>query len=696
MSAVILLILLISAMSCCAAPSPGNGLCTYNDTLVENAQIMQPKSEYTEGEKVQFQCNNNFQTTDGTTYGERTCLSNGQFTPAKCSGKSCERPDIEHGSLYKWYWFPKNNGEYIYYSCETNYLPRHWTRIDCTNTGWNPEPKCLRVCKYSESFVENAQIMQLKSEYTEGEKVHFQCNNNFITSDGKTNGERTCLSNGKFTPAKCSRTCKTPQQPNARFTPSKNEYEIGEYLQYECDKGYMTQSRNLLGIAECLNERWSETPHCIAITCEHDGVSYKDGEVAEFTCPQGQRPESDFGQCFYYGWGPPPICQDQSSLVPDSVPSLPDSKDKPEKGKKCPLAYSPKNAEIIDPKKAYYNNDGVTMICRRGYTMIGFPIIQCLEGKWEHPPQCIPLKPCSNPPSMIPNGALADSSVREIYVTDDVVKYVCKRGFHISGSDQSTCINGLWTALPTCIEYLCDEAPEVQHATVTEKKKTYIHSERAKYKCEKGFRFSENDAAICTEGKWMEIPLCIITSCGPPPVVPNSIINGPTKEIYESGEKVTYLCNSGHSLVGSEEALCKNTIWINLPVCGRTGAECGPSSQVQYGDTLENRKTSYKSGETVTYKCPEYYILQGDSKVKCMHGVWGEAPKCIEPCTAKEKDMQQNNIQLKWTADNKLYLQHGDSTEFQCKSGYKALSDTKMRVRCEHGKLEYPKCFKIA
>ncbi|KAG8556154.1 hypothetical protein GDO81_017936 [Engystomops pustulosus] len=119
-------------------------LCTYNDTLVENAQIMQPKSEYTEGEKVQFQCNNNFQTTDGTTYGERTCLSNGQFTPAKCSGKSCERPDIEHGSLYKWYWFPKNNGEYIYYSCETNYLPRHWTRIDCTNTGWNPQPKCFK------------------------------------------------------------------------------------------------------------------------------------------------------------------------------------------------------------------------------------------------------------------------------------------------------------------------------------------------------------------------------------------------------------------------------------------------------------------------------------------------------------------------------------------------------------------------
>ncbi|KAG8556159.1 hypothetical protein GDO81_017940 [Engystomops pustulosus] len=757
------------------ASKNGESTCTKNDwnpqpscteivcsryQTVENGRLDGEQTEYKFDQEIDVICDAGYviQQEPNT---RRKCTANGWFPPTKCVSKSCDKPDIEHGSLYRWYWFPKNNGEYIHYRCETNYLPRHWTRIDCTNTGWNPEPKCSRLCTYREAFVENAELSNLKSEYAEGEKVDFQCDDNFITSDGKSKGHRTCLSNGKFTPAKCSRTCKTPEHPNAQFTPSKKEYEIGEYLQYECDKGYMTQSRNLLGRAQCLNGRWSETPQCIAITCEHDGVSYKDGEVAEFTCPQGQRSKTDFGQCFYYGWGPPPSCQyiqctiqktpglvlspdrkyykiydevqfscdqgltrvgssrsvctekdwsqpiptcedteDQAGknvenpLEPDSIAPTPDPKDKPDNGLKCPLAYSPKYAEILNPKKAYYNNDRVTFQCRKGYKMFGSPTIQCIKGKWEHPPECIQLKPCRNPPATISDGSLADSSVREIYVTDDVVKYVCKRGFHISGSDQSTCINGLWTALPTCIENSCDEAPEVINATIIEKKQTYNHLEKAKYICDSGLSFTGEDSALCLEGQWTDTPSCVDKSCGPPQVVSNSIIKEQGKNRYESGEKVSYLCITGYSLVGSGEAFCKNAVWDNKPVCKRTGSECGPPPHVQYGDTLETRKSAYKSGETVTYKCPQYYKLQGESKVKCENGVWDKAPECIEPCTAKEKDMKENNIKLRHLSDKKLYSEHGDVIEFQCVSGFGVPTDTKMRIYCQRGKLEYPKCYK--
>ncbi|KAG8537019.1 hypothetical protein GDO81_025199, partial [Engystomops pustulosus] len=119
------------------------------------------------------------------------------------------------------------------------------------------------------------------------------------------------------------------------------------------------------------------------------------------------------------------------------------------------------------------------------------------------------MKPCRNPPATISDGSLADSSVREIYVTDDVVKYVCKRGFHISGSDQSTCINGLWTALPTCIENSCDEAPEVINATIIENKQTYNHLEKAKYICDSGLSFTGEDSALCLEGQWTDTPSCV-------------------------------------------------------------------------------------------------------------------------------------------------------------------------------------------
>ncbi|KAG8556155.1 hypothetical protein GDO81_017937 [Engystomops pustulosus] len=124
------------------------------------------------------------------------------------------------------------------------------------------------------------------------------------------------------------------------------------------------------------------------------------------------------------------------------------------------------------------------------------------------------------------------------------------------------------------------------------------------------------------------------------------------------------------------------------------GSQCGPPPHVQYGDTLEIRKSAYKSGETVTYKCPQYYKLQGESKVKCENGVWDKAPECIEPCTAKEKDMKENNIKLRHFLDKKLYSEHGDVIEFQCVSGFGVPTDTKMRIYCQRGKLEYPKCYK--
>lgn len=818
---------------------------------VEKGKLIGRKAQYKYGEEIDVKCEEGY-VLQQQPNERRRCTSNGWYPPMRCVSKQCDRPNIQNGNLYTNYYFPRDIGRSIDYRCDSNYLPperSYWGRSKCTKAGWNPEPKCSRQCALNKAF-ENAYIIDQQYSYVEGETVRFQCISNYQTPEGKNYGERKCLPNGEFIPAECSRRCQAPEIPNGVFKSSKIQFEIGESLQYECNKGYMTQSRDLNAITQCLGEGWSGPPRCISITCEYDRVLYGDGDVIDYTCPPGKRPIPSAGQCFIYGWGPPPNCQDiectipdtsdlilsphrpsyrigsavsfsckkgferdgplervcttegwnpssptckkitdfkcfipetdnlirnplkvtykgndQVSVIceegftqkgpnkttctenswdpplpiceekksvqpdttsqppdekqveviepdsvaptpdskdktveptePDSVDQPPDSKEKPEQRQKCPLAYSPKNLEIIDPKEAYYSNDMVTMKCDIGYKMTGSPTVRCIEGKWEQPPVCTRLTPCRKPQA-IRNGVIIESFKQKTYVTDDIVKFQCNPGYHISGSEEITCGNGQWSAIPTCTEDSCDAAPEVLHATVLEEKKTYNHGETAKYECDNGFRISGDNSASCVKGNWYNVPTCVATSCNRPPPVPNARINGQAKASYASGEKVTYSCHPDYSLERSftGEAVCKNTQWTEVPVCRKIGAQCGPPPVVQFGDTTKFLQTSYKSGDSVEYKCPAYYILKGNKIVRCLNGVWEEAPVCLEPCTAKEKDMNDNNIQLRYRNDAKLYSEHHDNITFMCKSGYEAPPDTQMRIACEQGKLEYPKCFK--
>ncbi|XP_069824063.1 coagulation factor XIII B chain-like [Dendropsophus ebraccatus] len=487
-------------------------------------------------------------------------------------GNKCGRPVLEHGYLLgSWFsGFHDQPGRTIRYECYSDYVSHDksiWGSSTCTESGWNPEPKCSQFCSYRANIFENAEPIDPQYVYLEGEKVRFQCKNDHQTPDGRIDGERTCLPDGDFTPVKCYKICKAPKLPDGKINPTKDRFEIGEILQYECNKGFMTESRNLIRTAQCLSEGWSEEPSCIPISCKYNRVSYKDGDVIQYTCPHEHKPESEFGQCYYYGWGPPPSCQEGKPVQTEVIDN-----EKQEKRKKCPLPYHPIHAEIKDLKEAYYSNDDVTMTCDRGYKIHGSPVVRCIEGKWEQPPECIQLPLCKNPPR-IENGDITESSKQDTYITSDTVTFGCTPGYHLSGPNQSTCLNGQWTALPTCTENPCSEPPEVTHATVIEEKKTFNHGEKATYKCENGFGFPGTDSASCVKGSWMNIPTC------------------------------------------------------------------------------------------------------------------------VELCTTMEKDMEENNIQLKGSMTKKVYSLHGEFIEFECKSGYEAPSVIEMNITCVHGKLNYPKCF---
>ncbi|XP_069823569.1 complement factor H-related protein 4-like isoform X2 [Dendropsophus ebraccatus] len=265
-----LVFLLISAMSCCAAPQPENDRCPKPEPI-EGAQLQGEWNDdtYPHGKVANLACPPGF-TQDGPI--KMACIEGTWFHIAKgqCKDKKCDRPDIKNGNTYN-YNFPIEPGRSIDYWCNTNYVSHYksywgrttWGRIKCTNLGWDPEPKCTRQCSYRQAYVENAEPISLKSVYLEGEKITFKCKYNYQTPDGENGGEITCLPNGEFTPANCSKTCQAPELPNGKITPRQDQFEISEYLEYECNKGYMTEKRKVSSTAQCLSDGWSEKISCI-------------------------------------------------------------------------------------------------------------------------------------------------------------------------------------------------------------------------------------------------------------------------------------------------------------------------------------------------------------------------------------------------------------------------------------------------
>ncbi|XP_063796256.1 complement factor H-like isoform X4 [Pseudophryne corroboree] len=336
------------------------------------------------------------------------------------------------------------------------------------------------------------------------------------------------------------------------------------------------------------------------------------------------------------------------------------------------------------------------MKCDDGFKMHGSASIQCNDGVWESPPQCIPLRKCKGLPS-ISNGKY--ENIKQDYASGSSVKYSCNAGYRIIGSeDKITCDDGKWTTSPTCTGIPCGTAPDVQNAFVKERNRVYVHGESAVYQCKDGFTFipSGSSSAECIEGQWKNDPTCFDTSCGPAPNVDNAdLLRG--KDRYVSGERASYKCKSGYSLGQSmqAEALCSNGEWKDKPVCGKIGGNCGPPPAIEFGDiTNSKREETYKSGSRVFYQCPNLYVLQGKEEIICVNGAWEKAPVCLKPCTITKKEMDENNLYLRWKSDPKIYSANGQMTEFSCKTGHEPLSGIAMRQACNQGVVQYPKCLK--
>ncbi|XP_053326365.1 complement factor H-like [Spea bombifrons] len=164
------------------------------------------------------------------------------------------------------------------------------------------------------------------------------------------------------------------------------------------------------------------------------------------------------------------------------------------------------------------------------------------------------------------------------------------------------------------------------------------------------------------------------------------------------GTDIFFSCNNGYLTPLKEKygrSNCTENGWTPLPKCISNKEPCGPPPIIDFGDYVGDRKTTYEAGSVVVYKCPNYYVLQGNQHIKCENGTWQDPPICLVPCTVKNIHLKEHNILLRWTNADKLYMEHDDLVSFVCMRGYEISDPTQLNTKCNKGVIMYPKCFKI-
>ncbi|KAK3090083.1 hypothetical protein FSP39_009008 [Pinctada imbricata] len=297
-------------------------------------------------------------------------------------------------------------------------------------------------------------------------------------------------------------------------------------------------------------------------------------------------------------------------------------------------------------------------VCNTGYFLTGRNSRVCLiTGDWEgYPPNCLPVD-CGYPGS-VDNGFVEGNR----FQYDSRVRYKCEKGYRLIGDRTLYCnSSGEW-----------------------EGQRPFGSS--ARYQCNDGYVSDDfYDEIVCTvDGSWdQEPPSCRPVNCGDPGLLINGIARA---EQTTFGSYVTYQCDPGYSLSGSNTRAClSNSSWGGVtPSC--RPVSCGAPSRISNGFYIGR---DYTFGNTVTYACDAGFNLVGESDSLCQaNGRWSvQRPRCRRKDCKDPPTIPHGSF----TEDRYVF---GDSVTYTCEFGYEivennsteCLSDTEWKTpipRCE-------------
>ncbi|XP_052810124.1 deleted in malignant brain tumors 1 protein-like isoform X2 [Mya arenaria] len=264
--------------------------------------------------------------------------------------------------------------------------------------------------------------------------------------------------------------------------------------------------------------------------------------------------------------------------------------------------------------------------------------------------------------------ASKDSGATIVYNT--TVTYTCTGGyFHTNGDLIRTCqANGLLNGIsPTCTRD-CGTVPAVPHSTYTTPTNTLLGA-RVTYSCDSGYFVSGTEIITCLTSGWTARPVCHPVTCSVSDVEDASKDSGETI-IYNT--TVLYTCAEGHIHTnGSIVRTCQTDGQLDgtSPTCSQ---ECGTLPAVPY--STHTPPTSRLIGAHVTYLCDFGYTSSGADTIECLTSGWTTRPFC-------HPDVGYNCTDTSCTDPNAVC--DGDTLLCSCPAGYFDSNGGALRGTCE-------------
>ncbi|XP_040841336.1 complement factor H-related protein 5 isoform X1 [Ochotona curzoniae] len=546
----------------------------------------------------------------------------------------CNFPEIKHGILYdqKKYqaFLPVPIGKVFYYSCEYSFVSpskSFWTQITCTEKGWSPTPRCLRMCFFP--FVENGHSESSGKIHLQGDTVRIVCDGGYGLQNG--GNSIVCTEGGWSAAPECrfiKIECPLPfLEAYLDARPKQEKYKVGDVLKFSCRQKFARVGPDSV---QCYQFGWSpDFPTCKEQVqpCgpppqlpngkvkDSRKEEYGHGEVVQYECNSHFTVKGPSKiQCMDGEWTTLPTCVGPVQTC-SSLPKL-------EHGYAQPSA------------PPYPHGATVELSCKSTHTMIGNHSISCLSGMWTELPECVAtdrLKKCSR--SSLGSGIFFRPHMSE-YNHNTTISYRCT-GSH--SYMRTVCVNGNWNPKPSCTEKnkrLCPPPPQIPHAQNMTTTVNYQDGEKVAILCKENFQLQEVKELVCKNGQWQSLPQCIDStqSCGPPPPIDNGDITSFPLLKYPPGSRVGYSCQAFYELKGPGYVTCRNGQWSEPPKCLDA---CIISEENMKKNNIQlkwrdSRKLYAKTGDIVEFMCKDSRKAAQHTpafRAVCHEGKF-EYPKC--------------------------------------------------------------------
>ncbi|XP_012872748.1 PREDICTED: coagulation factor XIII B chain-like [Dipodomys ordii] len=573
----------------------------------------------------------------------------------------------------------------------------------CEHGEWTEPPKCVEQtenCGPPPNITNGVIVGEVLASYTPGSSVEYRCNEHHRLNGSKMS---YCEKRAWSSPPVCMEPCipneddMTKNHIEIKF---KNEGKVfhGDLIEFMCKEGYdlppselsVKCHRGELKYPSCLRKerRNGCPPPPIPVNSKiesHSTFHDHDEEVVHIECERHfELRGSHEMRCEHGEWTEPPKCVEQIE--------------------NCGPPPNITNGVIVGGVLASYTpGSSVEYRCNEHYRLNGSAMSYCEKRAWSSPPVC--MEPCTlSEDDMTKNNIEVKYKNEGKVLHGDLIEFRCKEGYELSPSTHSSelsvkCHRGE-LKYPSCIRKErrngCPPPPIPVNSKIESHSTFHDHDEEVVHiECERHFELRGSHEMRCEHGEWTEPPKCVEErrgTCEHPP----SIENGAPIQNYRAyscGDKVEYHCERGYHLIGPKEISCHHGQWSSPPECVEHSKHCGPPPSITNGTVVGGVLESYKHGDSVEYRCNEYYLLSGTKTSHCRKGEWSSPPVCMEPCTMNEDDMTKNNIEIKWKHEGKIL--HGDLIEFKCKQGYELSPSTllsELSVQCRGGQVKYPSC----